>query len=65
MNVKDKRITQEGVRYRAVVEYEDGTVYDCGLFKRLSQAQVELEMYARDVALYREVPRSVFIKHPI
>lgn len=65
MNVKDKRITQEGVRYRAEVEYEDGTVVDCGLFKRLSQAQVELETYARDVALYREVPRSVFIKHPI
>ncbi len=65
MIVKDKRIIQEGVRFRAEVEFVDGSIVDCGTFKKLSRAQLELETYARDVALYREVPKSVFIKHPI
>jgi hypothetical protein len=63
--VKDKRIIQEGIKFRAEVEFEDGSLVDCGTFKKLSHAQLELEQYARDVALYKEVPRSVFIKHPI
>lgn len=63
--VKDKRIIPVGVRFRAEVEFEDGVIVDCGTFKKLSHAQMELDGYARDVALYREVPQSVFIKHPI
>lgn len=63
--VKDKRIFQEGTRFRAEVEFEDGVIIDCGWFKQLRLAQEELERYARDVQLYREVSQSVFIKHPI
>lgn len=63
--VKDKRIFQEGARFRAEVEFEDGVIIDCGWFKQLRLAQEELERYARDVQLYREVSQSVFIRHPI
>ncbi len=63
--IKDKRIFQEGTRFRAEVEFECGSVIDCGWFKTLKRAQQELERYARDVQLYREVSQSVFIKHPI
>lgn len=63
--IKDKRIFQDGTRFRAEVEYEDGMIVDCGWFKNLKRAQQELDRYARDVQLYREVSQSVFIKHPI
>lgn len=64
-SVKDKRIFQEGIGFKAEVEFEDGVIINCGWFKQLRLAQEELERYARDVQLYREVSQSVFIKHPI
>lgn len=62
--VKDKRIFEDGVQYRAEVEFEDGTLIDLGKFKKLSWAQQELALYADDVRVVREVPKSVFIRHP-
>ena len=64
--MKDKRIIPLGVaRFLAEVEFFDGTVTDCGTHKKISDAQAELDRYARDVSLYRNNPQSVFIKHPI
>lgn len=63
--VKDKRIFECGVRFRAEVEFFDGTVIDLGGdFKTLNEAQKELNHYAVDVPLYKEVPQSVFIRNP-
>ena len=51
--------------FRTEVEFDDGEVVMAGPFKDLEMAHAELGRYTRDVALYREVPKSVFIKHPL
>jgi len=63
--IKDKRVFEVGKKnFRTEVEFEDGLVVSAGTFPDITEAQLELARYPRDVALYREVPQSVFIRHP-
>lgn len=64
--LKDKRIVPLGPKsFRTEVEFDDGEVVMAGPFKDIELAQEELNRYPRDVALYREVPKSVFIRFPL
>lgn len=63
--MKDKRIAPlTRKRFSTEVEFTDGSIDSAGPFDTLEDAQLELARYPRDVALYRNVPQSVFIRHP-
>jgi hypothetical protein len=62
--VKDKRIFEERKRFRAEIELEGGEIVQVGVYDEMAEAQADLDCYARDVALYRNTPQSVFIRNP-